>query len=103
VGGHVAVGLPHGLTEHDQAKRSAPHWYIAFTHAGFAARWRCSSSVLGRSDELLRRDAIGVADARGRDAAFCWGWSASAPRRGSSRCTCGCRWRIPSPRATSRP
>ena len=93
------------LTEHDQPGTvRAAHWYIAITHAGFAALVAMflllSAGDLTTSFAAMR--SASLTPAGPRRGLRCWRCSASAPRRVSSRCTCGCRWRIPSPRATCR-
>ena len=55
------------LTEHDQPGTvRAAHWYIAITHAGFAALVAMFLLLsAGDLTHLLRGDALGVPDARG--------------------------------------
>ena len=92
------------LTEHDRPGTvRAANWYIAITHAGFAALVAMflllSAGDLTTSFAAMRSAPLahGV-----RNAAFLLALFGFGARRALSRCTCGCRWHIPWPRATCR-
>ena len=105
VGGHVAVGLPHGAHGARPAGDDPRRALVHRLHARRLRRPRgdVPPPVRGRADDAPsrrcdRRPWLPGSATR----PSCWRCSASAPRPASSRCTCGCRWRIPSPRATCR-